>query len=153
MTTGLDTSILCYCLDPVFPEHVHVESLLLGLSSTNRVAVNPTILHESYHVLVFSQKFILSEAKQRLLLLLQHPYVDFHNHTKSVCLVALSIAEKYGFGGRDSLIIANFLCNNVETMYTHDEELLSLQEVDWKNRTLSFTDPVVKQRTESLDHA
>ncbi|KPV63596.1 MAG: hypothetical protein AOA66_0728 [Candidatus Bathyarchaeota archaeon BA2] len=56
LTVGLDTNILCYCLDPAFPEHGKLKDLLLNLSSDNRVAINPTILHETYHTLVFGQK-------------------------------------------------------------------------------------------------
>jgi len=55
-------------------------------------------------------------------MLLQHPY-------KRTCSVELDLAVKYGLGGRDSLVIANFITNKVPVMYTHDGELLSLREI------------------------
>jgi len=56
MLTGLDTNILCYALDPAYPEHKKLKNLLTNLSQENVVAINPTVLHETYHTLVFSQK-------------------------------------------------------------------------------------------------
>lgn len=70
-----------------------------------------------------------------------HPYVEFYNQTKRIC-IALEMAAKYNLGGRDSLIIANFLLNKVSLMYTHDEELLQLNRMQWGNSILEFKDPV-----------
>ncbi len=142
MVVGLDTNILCYSLDPAYPENQKVGNLLLDLSPDNRVSINPTILHEAYHVLVFSQKWVPLEARRRLQLLLQHPFIEFYNQTKSVCVVGLHLAVRYGLGGRDALILANFLVNRVTTMYTHDQVLISRGEISWKGKRLSFKDPL-----------
>ena len=53
MIVGLDSNVLCYALDPAYAEHEQVRDLLLNLSPENSVALNPTVLHEAYHVLVF----------------------------------------------------------------------------------------------------
>ncbi len=45
MVAGLDTNILCYALDPAYPEHSKLKGLLLELSPDNRLALNPTIIH------------------------------------------------------------------------------------------------------------
>jgi len=102
MTVGIDSNILIYALDPAYPEHNSLRELLVRLSPKNRIAINPTILHETYHTLVFSQKWVPSEAARRLKLLLKHPYVEFFSQTKDVCITALNLAERYGLGGRDS---------------------------------------------------
>lgn len=142
MVVGLDTNILCYSLDPAYAEHERLGNMLLDLSSENVVAINPTIVHETYHTLVFGQKFSPSEALKRLQLVLWHPYVEFYSQTKRICLMGMSLAVKHGLGGRDALIIANFLGNKVPTMYTHDQELLSLKRVTWKSASLGFKDPL-----------
>ena len=144
MITGMNTNVLCYSLDPAYPEHGKLKDLLLNLSPENRVAVNPTILHETYHTLVFGQKWLPSEAKRRLQMLMRHPYVVFFNQTKRTCTIGLNLAVKHNLGGRDALIIANFVANRVPVMYTHDEELLSLKRVSWKNWTLTFVDPLLE---------
>lgn len=138
---GLDTNILCYALDPAYPEHERLKNLLLDLSPENRVALNPTIIHETYHTLVFGQKWVQSEAVKRLKMLLKHPYIEFFSQTRKTCTVALNLARQHNLGGRDSLIVANFLTNKVSTVYTHDQELLTLKEVSWKNLHVTFKDP------------
>lgn len=142
MLVGLDTNILCYSLDPAYPEHERLKGLLLNLSPEHRVAVNPTILHETYHTLVYGQKWVPSEAKRRLQMIIRHPYVLFFNQTKRTCIVGLNLAVKHGLGGRDALIIANFIVNKVPIIYTRDKELLALNKISWGNWALKFIDPL-----------
>jgi predicted nucleic acid-binding protein len=142
MITGLDTNILCYALDPAYPEHEKLKKLLINLSPENRVAINPTILHETYHTLVFSQKWVPNEAGRRLKLLLKHPYIEFFSQTKKTCVIALNLALQHKLGGRDALITANFLANKVPAIYTHDQELLVRKKIAWKNFHVAFKDPL-----------
>lgn len=146
MSVGLDTNILCYALDSAYSENYFCRKILIKLSPNFRAAINPTVLHESYHTLVFSQKWVPDEARRRLTLLLTHPYIDFYNQTKRICTVALDVASKYNLGGRDSLITANFLLNKVSILYTRDAELLELKEIKWRNFTLKFVDPTRKMK-------
>jgi len=142
MLTGLDTNILCYALDPAYPEHEKLKNLLIALSQENSVAINPTTLHETYHTLVFGQKWVPNEARRRLKMLLKHPYIEFFSQTKKTSVIALDLSVQHKLGGRDALIIANFLANKVSIIYTHDQELLTLQKLSWKNFHLTFKDPL-----------
>ena len=142
MLTGLDTNILCYALDPAYPEHEKLKNLLLDLSMEDAVAINPTTLNETYHTLVSGQKWVPSEARRRLKILLKHPYIEFFNQTKKTSVIALDLSVQHKLGGRDALIIANFLANKVSIIYTHDQELLTLQKLSWKNFHLTFKDPL-----------
>lgn len=142
MITGLDTNILCYTLDPAYPEHEKLKNLLINLSPEDRVAINPTILHETYHTLVFGQKWAPSEAVRRLKMLLEHPYIEFFSQTKRICIIALNLAMQYKLGGRDALIIANFLANKVSAIYTHDQEVLARKKISWKSFHVAFKDPL-----------
>jgi hypothetical protein len=56
-----------------------VKDLLLSLSPKRTVAINPTVIHEAYHTLVYGQKFTRAEASSRLGLVLKHPYIIFLN--------------------------------------------------------------------------
>ena len=142
MITGLDTNILCYALDPAYPEHEKLKNLLIALSQENSVAINPTTLHETYHTLVFGQKWVPNEARRRLKMLLKHPYIEFFSQTKKTSVIALDLSVQHKLGGREALIIANFLANKVSIIYTHDQELLTLQKLSWKNFHLTFKDPL-----------
>lgn len=143
MIIGLDTNILCYALDPAYPEHEKVKHLLVTLSPENMVAINPTVLHEAYHTLVYSLEWLPEEAAKRLAALLRHPFIDFYNQTKRTSLIALNISVKYNMGGRDALIAANNIANKISTVYTHDKELLALEKVTWKNEKVAFKDPLM----------
>jgi len=142
MIIGVDTNILCYSLDPAYPEHEKLRNLLLSLSPENRVAINPTILHETYHTLVFGQKWVPSEAGRRLKMLLRHPYIEFFNQTKKTCIIALNLALQHKLGGRDALIIANFTANKIPIIYTNDQELLVLKKIAWKDFHATFKNPL-----------
>lgn len=142
MLIALDTNILCYALDPLYPEHDKSRSLLLNLSQDLAVAVNPTVIHETYHTLVFRQKWLPEDAVKRLNMLMKHPFVEFYNQTKTVSLIGLRLAEKHGLGGRDALVIANYVANKTSTLYTHDSALLELREIAWKNFKMKIVDPL-----------
>lgn len=113
---GLE-NILCYTLDPGYPEHEKLKNLLIDLSAERRIALNPTILYETYHTLVYGQKWVPREAFKRLKMLLRHPYIEFFSQTKKTCAIGLSLANQHKLGGRDALIIANFLTNKVPVIY------------------------------------
>jgi predicted nucleic acid-binding protein len=142
LATGLDTNILCYALDPAFPENPKSRKILLEASPDNRVGINTTVLHETYHTLVFYQKWIPSEARQRLLTLLQHPHLEFYSQTRRISQIALDIAARNKLGGRDSLIIANFLANQVPLLYTNDDDLLELGKLEWKKSVIRLDNPL-----------
>ncbi len=141
MITGLDSNVLCYCLDPAYAEHGRLKNLLIDLSSENRAAVNPTVIHEAYHALVFGQKWVPAEARRRLGMVLRHPYIEFYNQTRRVSEIALALASRHGLGGRDSLIIANFLAYKVPIVLTGDRALLALGEIAWREATLKLRGP------------
>lgn len=142
MIIGLDTNILCYSLDKSYPENLKVKDLLTTLSPENQVALNPTVLHEAYHTLVFYLEWTPEEATRRLSAMLRHPFIKFYNQTQKTSLIALNLCVKHTFGGRDALIVANYLANKTPVLYTHDKELLLHQKITWKNTNLSIDDPI-----------
>lgn len=142
MIIGLDTNILCYALDKTYSENEGVKDLLTTLSYDNLVALNPTVLHEAYHTLVFYLEWVPEEAAKRLALMLRHPYIKFYNQTQTTSIIALNLAVTHNLGGRDALIIANYIANKAPILYTHDKELLKHQKVTWKNASIAIKDPL-----------
>ena len=142
MIAGLDANILCYALDEAFPEHESLKDLLLDLSPEYRIALNPTTLHGTYHTLVFGQKWIPEDAVRTLKTLLKHPYIEFYSQTKQNCQLGLNLSVQHGLGGRDALIIANFLANKVPLILTHDQKILNLHKLPWRDFSVAFKDPL-----------
>nr|MDO8097712.1 type II toxin-antitoxin system VapC family toxin [Candidatus Njordarchaeota archaeon] len=139
---GIDTNILCYAMDPAYPENKICKKYLTELSSNKQIALNPTVVHETYHVLVYGQKWEPHEARTRLSAIIAHPYTAFFNQTRTTCSIGLRIAVDNNLGGRDSLILASLVTNKISEFHTHDEELKNLGTVSWKKTTLKITDPL-----------
>jgi len=136
---GIDSSILVYALDPTTDEHVRARDSIL---STQAWAINPTVVHESYHTLVFKRGMSPGDGRLKLRALVRDRRTAFLNLTKTISLFSLDLGHKLNLGGRDALIVGCYLRNGMETMLTHDEDLLSLQRLRFKGREMKFVDPV-----------
>ncbi|MHA1490606.1 MAG: type II toxin-antitoxin system VapC family toxin [Promethearchaeota archaeon] len=56
--------------------------------------------------------------------------VSILNITVSTIILAFEIAEKYKTGGRDSLIAANLLENNINVIYSHDKDFDKIANIE-----------------------
>jgi len=92
-------------------------------------AVNPTIIHEAYHTLVYKQKWKREDAKNTLSDYMDLNTILFLDQTKKITKLGLAIGANYGLGGRDSLILANFVSNSIEIMVTFDGVVLNVKEL------------------------
>jgi len=136
---GLDTNILVYALDPTFVEHDQAKKALLSLDAC---AVNSTVVHETYHSLVFRRKISATDSRRKVAEFLRDKRVAFINLTKTTTLFALDLAVRTNLGGRDSLILGCYLHNRIPEMYSHDEDLSKLKKVSAKGKILRITDPI-----------
>jgi predicted nucleic acid-binding protein len=136
---GIDSSILVYALDPTTAEHVRARDSLL---STQAWAINPTVLHESYHTLVFNRGMSPGDAGLKLRALTRDRRTAFLNLTKTISLFSLGLGPKLNLGGRDALIVGCYLRNGMETMLTHDKDLLSVRRLQFMGREMKFVDPL-----------
>lgn len=146
MTTGLDTNILCYALDPAFNEHKRAKSLIMNMTrSKEKISVNATIIHETYHTLVFKQKWVPEDARTKIIAFIKHPQIEYRSQTKKISMLALRLAVKLNLGGRDSLILSNLLESGAGKFYTHDKDLLSFNRVSIDGYNISIEDPIVEK--------
>lgn len=136
---GLDSNILTYALDPTFPEHREAKNAILSIDNW---CVNPTVVHEVYHTLVFKRKMEPISAKKKLIEFLADKRTFFINLTKLVSVFSLSLASGFNLGGRDSLIVGCYLHAKVAKILTHDEELLKLKVLRFRGRAIEFVDPI-----------
>ena len=130
---AVDSNVLVAYLDKGHPRHGKVAPL-----AQRRVALNPTVLHETYHTLVFKMKWDRDEASKTLLEILDDAEVLFLNQTKETTRTGLRFAEHYAIGGRDALILASFLSPPVVEIRTFDKELIRLAKVEHGRRKLNI---------------
>jgi len=136
---GLDTNILVYALDPTFPEHMKAKNAILSLDGW---FINSTVIHETYHTLVYKRKMMPTDAKKKLIEFLGDKRTFFVNQTKLIAIFSLSLAVEYNLGGRDSLIIGCYLYNKINNMLTHDDEILKLKGLKFRGKSITFKDPI-----------
>jgi len=136
---GIDTNILAYALDPTYPEHEQAKGAIL---SQEGWALNATVVHETYHTLVFRRRISPNDSKIKISSFLKNQRTTFLNLTKAVSLFALDLATKTDLGGRDSVIIGCYLQNRIPEIYSHDDDLLTLKRISLKGRQLRVTDPI-----------
>ncbi len=134
---GIDTNVLVAYLDAGHPSHRQTEHL-----ADRAVALNPTIIHEAYHTLVFKMKWDGEEASRVLTAAYSDERNLFLNQTLRTTKAGLQIAAKHRkLGGRDALILANFLVGKVAVLVTFDKGLLALGRVKYGRSTLSIKRP------------
>lgn len=134
---GIDTNVLVAYLDAGHPSHGETEFL-----ADRGAALNPTVIHEAYHTLVFKMKWAEEEAGRTLTAACTDEQNLFINQTLRTTRAGLKIAaEHQGLGGRDALILGNFLVAGVAEFVTYDKELLALGKVRFGRSAISIRRP------------
>jgi len=120
---GLDSNILVYALNEDLPEHLPCKELLVDIAKGKHLVSIPSIVFmESFHALVKAFKFKETEVKKRLIAIIDSKNINVLDVSTSSILLAFEIANKYKTGGRDSLIAACLLENNIQEIYSHDSD-------------------------------
>ncbi|MGO9645044.1 MAG: type II toxin-antitoxin system VapC family toxin [Candidatus Bathyarchaeia archaeon] len=133
---GIDSNVLIAYLDREHPQHDEVKWL-----TSRKVALNPTVIHETYHGLVFKLKWSAREAAQVLRAAVDDEDILFLNQTKVTTRTGLRIGHTYGLGGRDALILASFLDPSVPEMLSFDKALITVGKIADGRRMLRIRKP------------
>ena len=80
---GIDSSILVFALDPDTEEHSEAMNAIM---STSDLAMNPTVIHETYHTLVFKRKMQPKDARTKLRTLIKEKssLLQYHENHFSI---------------------------------------------------------------------
>ena len=127
---GVDSNIIVYALNSDLPEHKECVELLENVAMGKEIIAIPSIVFmESYHALVYAYKFDHLEVKNRLITIVDSDNIVIFNISTSTILYAFEIAGQYNIGGRDALITACLLENNVKKIYSHDHDFEVINEI------------------------
>jgi len=127
---GFDSNIIVYALNSDLPEYKYCEPLIKRLAIGEEiVSISSIVFMESYHALVYKYKFPALKVKKRLTAILESRNVVILEITIKTILYAFEIASHYYIGGRDSLIAANLLENNIKEIYSHDGTFDTIKEI------------------------
>ncbi len=127
---GIDSNTIIYAVNKDLPEHVSCRDLLRKIAMGEETVSIPVIVFmESYHALVRAYKFGESKVKEILIAIIDSENISILNITVSTIILAFEIAEKYKIGGRDSLIGASLLENNIKEIYSHDNDFDKIKKL------------------------
>ena len=127
---GIDSNIIVYALNSDLPEHIYCKQLFEKVAKGEETIAIPSIVFmESYHALVYAYKFEPSKVKKRLIIIIESENIAVFDISTSTILYAFEIAGQYNVGGRDSLITASLLENNIKEMYSHDDDFDVIKEI------------------------
>ncbi|MBA7505330.1 hypothetical protein ES706_03997 [subsurface metagenome] len=128
---GVDANIIVYALNSDLPEYNSCNPLIEKIAVGDEiVSISSIVFMESYHALVYKYRFSASEVKKRIIAILESENVVVLNISTGTILYAFEIASFYNTGGRDSLIAANLLENNVKEIYSHDRAFDIIEEIN-----------------------
>jgi predicted nucleic acid-binding protein len=131
---GIDSNILVYALNKDLTEHTPCKELLITIVNGKELVNIPAIIFmESFHALVKSFNYKENEVKKRLIAIIDSKNINVLDITTSSVLLAFEIAEEYKIGGRDSLIAASLIENNIQEIYSHDadfDKILVIKRID-----------------------
>ena len=133
---GIDSNVLVAYIVAGHPDHEKV----LPISGRGH-AVNPTVIHETYHTCVFKLEAEPSDTTNLLLDYMRRAL--FLDITYGTVVLGLKIARDHGIGGRDSLILASYLLasGHISKLVTLDEALLDIGKVNHGGRNLQILSP------------
>jgi predicted nucleic acid-binding protein len=120
---GIDSNIIIYTINQDLPEHAKCKDLFKKFAEGLELVAIPSIAFmESFHALVRAYKYLESEVKRRLIAIIDSENINILDISVSTIILAFDIAEEYKTGGRDSLIAASLLENNIKEIYSHDKD-------------------------------
>lgn len=132
---GIDSNVLVAYIVASHPDHEKV-SPIRGKGH----AVNPTVIHETYHTCVFKLKAEPVDVTDLLLDYMKRAL--FLDITYGTVALGLKIARDYGIGGRDSLILASYLTSgHISKLVTLDRALLDIGKLSHGGRNLKMLSP------------
>lgn len=128
---GIDANIIVYAVNSDLPEHSYCKGLLEEVAQgIEPISIPNIVFMESYHALVYKYKFDSVNVKERLTAILESENAVILDITTSTILYAFEIASHYYTGGRDSLIAASLLENNIKEIYSHDGAFDSIKKIN-----------------------
>lgn len=127
---GMDSNIIVYALNQDLPEYIECKNLLKKIADgIETISIPSIVFMESYHALVRAYKFNELEVKRRLIAIIDSENINVLEISVSTILLAFEIAEEYKPGGRDSLIAASLLENNIKEIYSHDIDFDKIKKI------------------------
>ncbi|MHA2499270.1 MAG: type II toxin-antitoxin system VapC family toxin [Candidatus Hodarchaeales archaeon] len=132
MAITIDSMLWIYAYDPHAPERDNVKEWMFRngvVQGTEPIILNTIIPLEVLHSLGRNPAIDFSfayNASMAIVALKNVVLIDFDSNLLTESIMVFGKYRSYGIGGRDASILATMLQQNVNTIATHDKNLLSI---------------------------
>lgn len=128
----IDSQIWIYYFDPNAPENSNIKKWIEPVLSKEKILLSTVIPLEVSHNLYAVPKVNKNDIENLILKWISQEYIEFVEADQQTMLIALEILKNNrskGIGGKNCLILASMLNSGVETIVTHDKNLLRIQNL------------------------
>ncbi|MBN1329317.1 MAG: PIN domain-containing protein [Candidatus Heimdallarchaeota archaeon] len=129
MLLTIDSQIWIYYFDPNAKENESVEKWFEGILAKEQIMLSSIIPLEVAHNLYAVPNLDKLSTENLILKWVTQENITFIHVDTNIMLLALELLKanrSKGVGGRDCLILASMLAKGVETIVTHDKNLLRI---------------------------
>lgn len=150
----IDSQIWIYYFDPNARENANVQKWFEGIMVKEQIMLSAIVPLEVSHNLYAVPKLDKKSTESLILKWISQENITFVSIDNQLMLLALELLKSNrdkGVGGRDCLILASMLVKDVETIVTHDKNLLrmsSLHRID-----PVFNPPLILKKGEVFDES
>lgn len=132
MSITIDSQIWIYYFDPHADENENVSKWMDNALIQEEISLSVIIPMEVAHRLYRIKKLSKSNLDRLLLKWITKENINIMSADNQILLISLELMKKYqdeGIGGRDCLILATMYANEIDTLITHDKNLLKIMNV------------------------
>ena len=150
----IDSQIWIYYFDPNAPENSNIKKWIEPVLLKEKILLSTVIPLEVSHNLYAVPKANKNDIENLILKWISQEYIEFVEADQQTMLIALEILKNNrskGIGGRDCLILASMLNFGVETIVTHDKNLLRIQNLNRIDPV--FDPPLILNKGEKFDES
>ncbi len=128
----IDSQIWIYYFDPNAPENPNVQKWMNSILPRETIILSTIIPMEVAHNLYAVPKVSKNDIEDLILKWITQEnitIVDADQHNMLIALELIKSNRSKGIGGRDCIILASILNQDVETLVTHDKNILRVQNL------------------------
>ncbi|MBN2156757.1 MAG: PIN domain-containing protein [Candidatus Lokiarchaeota archaeon] len=147
----IDSQIWIYYFDPNAPENLNVQKWMKSILQNEIIVLSTIIPLEVSHNLYAIPKISRDDVEELILKWITQEnirMVEVDQHNMLIALELMKTNRNRGIGGRDCLILASMLTQDVQMLVTNDKNLLRIQSLQRMNPV--FDPPLILNKGEKF---
>ena len=152
LTLTIDSQLWIYYFDTNAQENPNVQKWMREVIPHSKIWISSIIPMEVAHNLYKVTNLGKEDIEKLLIKWITHENIFIIDTNHQILLIAFDLLKSYrnmGIGGRDCLILASMLVKEIDTIATHDKNILNLD--GWNRIDPVLNPPLKLVKGEKLD--